>query len=42
MSDTSKVAFVMDYLSSFPLTLLSIMGGGMTSYCGFGYWKTNE
>ena len=26
----SKVAFVMDYLSSFPLTLLSIMGGGMT------------
>lgn len=25
-----KVAFVMDYLSSFPLTLLSIIGGSMT------------
>ena len=25
-----KIAFVMDYLSSFPLTLLSIIGGSMT------------
>ena len=32
----------MDYLSSFPLTLLSIMGGGMTVLLRFGYWKTNE
>mgnify|MGYP007054074279 FL=1 len=36
----SKVAFVMDYLSSFPLTLLSIMGGGMTVLLRL--WKTNE